>query len=240
METGLLNAHYEHAGHSYGPDDGDFISPDKLSLQSRPSLPTKVRKNFTDHHDHHVQHQHGLGGGHGHGQGDHGHGGGGDHHDHLHNHLSEQAASERRPTFAPAPNGNPGLEATLTSLDDEKRLFVDIHNRIALRLLTSLTNPASHSTSHYGNMVITPFTVTSSLAMLFLGARGQTAAQLDGLLQLDDMLTFNPHMMYHNITESFLSQPNTAAAIIRLLVTDKVFITLLFNDVSSKMGFKCV
>lgn len=29
-------------------------------------------------------------------------------------------------------------------------------------------------------------------------------------------------MMYHNVTEAFLSQPNTAAAIIRLLVTDKV------------------
>lgn len=186
-ETGLLNAHYQHAGHGYSPDranpaEGDFISPDKLSLQSRPALPTQVRKNFTDHHDHHIQHQHGIGGaGHG-GHGGHGHGGGHDH-DHLHSHLAELASSEKRPNFAPAPKGNPGLEATLTSLDEEKRLFVDINNRLAHRLLSALTNPVSHSTNQYGNMVVSPFTIISSLGMLFLGSRGQTAAQIDGKRQ---------------------------------------------------------
>lgn len=213
-ETGLLNAHYKHPGHGYGPDrtgpeGDDFIAPDKLSLQSRPALPTQVRKNFTDFHDHHIQHQHGIGG-----AGHAGHGGGGAHghdHDHLHHHLAEQAASEKRPNFGPAPKGNPGLEATLTSLDEEKRLFVDINNRLAYRLLTSLTNPVSHSTTQYGNMVISPFTIISSLGMLFLGSRGHTAAQIDTLLQMDDVLTFNPHMMYHNVTEAFISQPNTAA-----------------------------
>lgn len=220
-ETGLLNPHYDHPGHSFVPDP-EVSVPDKLVPQSQP-LPPKVRKNFTDHHDHHVQHQHGLGGhGHGHDQGGHGHHGHGDHHAQLHHHLHEQASAEKRPSFSPAPNGNPGLEATLTSLDEEKRLFVDINNRLALRLLSSLTNPVSHSSTSYGNTVLSPFAITTSLGMLFLGARGQTAAQLDGLLQLDDMLTFNPHMMYHNVTEAFLSQPNTAAAIIRLLVTDKV------------------
>jgi hypothetical protein len=198
---------------------------DKLSLHSKAPLPHSVRKNFTDHHDHHILHQHGFGS-HGHGDGgDDGHGGhsGGDHGGGgSHDHAGGGAGGEKRPSFSQAPSGNPGLEQTLTSLDEEKRLFADTHNRLALRLLGGLTNPVSRASSSYGNMVMSPFTVTSSLGMMFLGARGQTATQLDGLLRLDDMLTFNPHMMYHNITESFLSQPNTAAAIIRLLVTDKV------------------
>lgn len=165
-------------------------------------------------------HGHGHGGGHG---GD-AHGQGGDLHGQSGNHLNSDSGpvAEKRPEFGAAPPGNPGLEATLTSVDPEMRSFVDINNRIALRLFSSLTNPVSKSSTSYGNMVVSPFTITSSLSMLFLGARGNTASQLDGLLRLDDMLTFNPHMMYHNITQAFLSQPNTAAAMIRLLIADKV------------------
>jgi serine protease inhibitor len=102
------------------------------------------------------------------------------------------------------------------------RSFVDVNNRLALRLFSSLTNPVSKSATAYNNMVMSPFTITSSLGMLFLGARGSTAAQLDGLLNLDDVITFNPHLMYSNISQSFLSVPNTAAALIRLLISDKV------------------
>ncbi|CAL8126788.1 unnamed protein product [Orchesella dallaii] len=238
--TGLLNANYKHPGESYGPETQTF-APDRLLAIPPQALPQNVRKNLTDHHDHHYQHQHGLvvpGHGHGHGHGDaHGDthgadagGGGGGHLSNAQvpsqasNHLQSDntpVVAEKRPDFGPAPPGNPGLEATLTSVDPEMRSFVDINNRIALRLFSSLTNPVSKSSTSYGNMVVSPFTITSSLSMLFLGARGNTASQLDGLLRLDDMLTFNPHMMYHNITQAFLSQPNTAAAMIRLLIADK-------------------
>jgi len=99
--------------------------------------------------------------------------------------------------------------------------FVDICNRLALRFFSGVTNPMSQATSAK-NVVLSPFTVISSLGLLFLGARGSTAAQLDSLLSLDDQMTFNPHLMYHNVTQSFLSQSNTAAAVIRLLIADKV------------------
>lgn len=229
-----MNANYKHPGESYGPETQTF-APDRLLAIPPQALPQNVRKNLTDHHDHHYQHQHGLvvpGHGHGHGHGDgHGHEAAAAHLPNAHvpnqpnNHLqteSQPIITEKRPEFGPAPPGNPGLEATLTSVDPEMRSFVDINNRIALRLFSSLTNPVSKSSTSYGNMVVSPFTITSSLSMLFLGARGNTASQLDGLLRLDDMLTFNPHMMYHNITQAFLSQPNTAAAMIRLLIADKV------------------
>lgn len=128
---------------------------------------------------------------------------------------------EQLPVFPKAPYGNPGLEGTITNLDKEMKSFVDISNRLALRFFAGVTNPESMGTESK-NVVFSPFTVTSSLGMLFLGARGSTATQLDNLLKLDDQLAFNPHLLYHNISQSFLSQSNTAAAIIRLLIADKV------------------
>ncbi|XP_037091380.1 serpin B6-like [Pollicipes pollicipes] len=44
------------------------------------------------------------------------------------------------------------------------------------------------------NMVMSPLGVTSSMAMLFLGSRGDTADELDALLNLDSMIDFNPHV----------------------------------------------
>ena len=201
----------------------DTFSVDRLTSQPRPILPRPVVQNFTDHHNQaHHGHHHGHGG-HGHGDDSHGHHGHGAH-GHHHHHHDHGAGAEKRPSFNPAPPGNPGLEATVTDADPEMRSFIDINNRLALRLFSSVTNPVSKSATAYNNMVLSPFAIISSLSMMFLGARGSTASQLDGLLQLDDMVTFNPHMLYNNITQSFLSQPNTAAALIRLLIADKVSI----------------
>ncbi|CAG7731817.1 unnamed protein product [Allacma fusca] len=227
-ESGLLNIKRPSSPAPAAPEDNFAV--DRLTSQPRPILPRPVVENYTNHHNdahHGGGHGHGGHGAHGHdahghnahGHDAHGHDSHGHHAHHGEHH--QHGSSEKRPTFSPAPPGNPGLEASVTSADPEMRSFIDINNRLALRLFSSVTNPVSKSTTSYNNMVLSPFAILSSLSMMFLGARGSTAQQLDGLLQLDDMVTFNPHMLYNNITQSFLSQPNTAAALIRLLIADK-------------------
>lgn len=40
------------------------------------------------------------------------------------------------------------------------------------------------------------------LAMLFLGARGRTSGEINDMLHMDDVVTFNPHALLRNISES--------------------------------------
>jgi serine protease inhibitor len=72
---------------------------------------------------------------------------------------------------------------------------------------------------------MSPFAVTSLLAMVFLGARGPTSGQMNDILRLDDMVTFNPHQVFRNVTESVVlsrTQGVAAAAFVRELYSDRV------------------
>ena len=82
-----------------------------------------------------------------------------------------------------------------------------------------LTSP-THSKS---NLVFSPLSASSSLAMLFLGARGSTSWQINELLRLDEMISFNPHLLYKNVTESLAEaategQEATAACVKQMVV----------------------
>ncbi|XP_046658579.1 LOW QUALITY PROTEIN: mucin-5AC-like [Homalodisca vitripennis] len=122
----------------------------------------------------------------------------------------------------PAPHESMGLEATTAFLADDVRRFADLCNELAFRMWTSITGKGSISSR---SLVLSPFATTSLLAMVFLGARGPTSGQMNDVLRLDDMVTFNPHQVLQNVTESVLNSRNygvTTAAFVRELYSDKL------------------
>lgn len=122
----------------------------------------------------------------------------------------------------PAPHESMGLEATTAFLADDVRRFSDLCNELAFRMWSSITGKGSISSR---SLVLSPFATTSLLAMVFLGARGPTSGQMNDVLRLDDMVTFNPHQVLQNVTESVLNSRNygvTTAAFVREIYSDKV------------------
>jgi len=122
----------------------------------------------------------------------------------------------------PAPHENLGLEATSAALEDDVRRFAELCNELAFRLWASITSKGLTTTR---SVIMSPFAVTSLLAMVFLGARGPTSGQMNDILRLDDMVTFNPHQVFKNVTDSltlFRNQGISTAAFVRELYSDKV------------------
>jgi len=122
----------------------------------------------------------------------------------------------------PAPHENLGLEATSAALEDDVRRFAELCNELAFRLWASITAKGLTTTR---SVIMSPFAVTSLLAMVFLGARGPTSGQMNDILRLDDMVTFNPHQVFKNVTDSltlFRNQGIATAAFVRELYSDKV------------------
>jgi hypothetical protein len=122
----------------------------------------------------------------------------------------------------PAPQENLGLEATSTGLEEDVRRFAELCNELAFRLWASIT---AKGLTPSRSLTISPFAVTSLLAMVFLGARGPTSGQMNDILRLDDMVTFNPHQVFRNVTESVVlsrTQGVATAAFVRELYSDRV------------------
>lgn len=121
----------------------------------------------------------------------------------------------------PAPYESMGLEASIAFLGEDVRRFADLCNELAFRMWTSITGKGQIASR---SLVMSPFAVTSLLAMVFLGARGPTSGQMNDVLRLDDMVTFNPHQVLQNVTESVINSKNhgvATAAFVRQLYSDK-------------------
>ncbi|XP_044738907.1 probable GPI-anchored adhesin-like protein PGA55 [Chrysoperla carnea] len=121
----------------------------------------------------------------------------------------------------PTPAENLGLEATTVSLSDDINQFSQLCNELAFKIWSTVT---SKGISSVRSVFISPFAVTSMLAMVFLGARGPTSGEMNDILRLDDMVTFNPHLVFRNITESIeLSKYSgvSKSVIIRELFSDR-------------------
>ncbi|XP_049829918.1 serine-rich adhesin for platelets-like [Schistocerca gregaria] len=118
-----------------------------------------------------------------------------------------------------------GLEATTAALDGDVRAFADLLNELALRLWAGVAARGLNAASAPPrSLVLSPFALTSLLAMVFLGARGPTSDQMNDLLRLDDVVTFNPHLVLRNVTDSLVhgDPPGVAAvAFVRQLYSDK-------------------
>lgn len=114
-----------------------------------------------------------------------------------------------------------GLEGTTSTLDTDIYKFVELCNELSFGFWKSVT---SGGISSLRSVVVSPFAATSLLAMVFLGARGATSGEMNEILKLDDMVTFNPHMIFRNVSESIeVSKKSGVAvsAIIRELYSDK-------------------
>ena len=74
------------------------------------------------------------------------------------------------------------------------------------------------------NLVVSLVSATTSLAMVFLGARGVTSWQINELLRLDEMITFNPHLMYKSVTDDLVSDDSKdfVSACLKQLIVDVV------------------
>ena len=100
----------------------------------------------------------------------------------------------------------------MAEMSRSERLFVEINNDLAFRLYHHLLEDRSSE-----SLVFSPFSVATSLAMMFLGARGTTSWQMNSLLRFDEMISFNPHLLFKNVTEA-LSGAETAACVKQLFV----------------------
>ncbi|XP_066156074.1 uncharacterized protein [Euwallacea fornicatus] len=128
--------------------------------------------------------------------------------------------SPPRVDLVPKPMQGFGLEESTSSLDIDVHQFVQLCNELAFGFWKSVTTGLSPARSIF----ISPFASTSMLAMVFLGAKGSTSEEMNEILKLDDMVTFNPHLTFKSISESIVSEPGTGiatTAIIRELFSDR-------------------
>lgn len=120
-----------------------------------------------------------------------------------------------------APKESLGLAASTQNLNKDLSDFSKLCNELAFSFWKSITNDGI---SQSRSVIISPFALTSTLSMIFLGARGQTSGEMNDLLRLDDMVSFNPHVVFRNISESIEQSRNSgiaAAAFVRELYSDR-------------------
>lgn len=132
--------------------------------------------------------------------------------------------ASRKPAMSvkldPAPNQALGLEESTANVSEDILAFTRLCNELAFTFWRSLT---SEGISSARSLVVSPFALSSMLAMVFLGARGSTSGEMNELLRLDDMVTFNPHLIFRNITDS-VENPKEAQ------LANSAFVRALFSD----------
>lgn len=121
----------------------------------------------------------------------------------------------------PKPLQGFGLEDSTSRLDTDIYQFAQLCNELAFGFWKTVTNGLSSARSVF----VSPFGATSLLAMVFLGARGATSGEMNEILRLDDMVTFNPHLIFKNVSESIKADETdsgvASSAIIRELFSDR-------------------
>lgn len=107
--------------------------------------------------------------------------------------------------------GNFGVQ----TLSEDMYTFSKLYNELALKFWSTLS---SDHISPERSVVVSPFGAISTLSMIFLGARGSTSGEMNDVLKLDDIVTFNPHLKFKEVTESVTSR--RSSAIVRELYSD--------------------
>lgn len=120
----------------------------------------------------------------------------------------------------PGLNGGEGLEKTTAGLSEDVFQFSQLCNELAFRYWNAVS---SNGIDPKRSLAVSPFAVTSILAMMFLGARGATSGEMNEILKLDDMVTFNPHIVFKNVTESIEVSKKSGVA-------TSCFIREIFSD----------
>ncbi|KAJ1525662.1 hypothetical protein ONE63_008880 [Megalurothrips usitatus] len=138
--------------------------------------------------------------------------------------IGDEAVHSHSVELQAAPQEHLGLEAATAALDPDVKSFVSLCNDLAFQMWMTVKERGSGTPPR--SIVMSPFAATSTLAMVFLGARGPTSGQMNDVLHLDDMVSFNPHQVMWNVTEALL-RPRTkntgvaTAALVRELYSDK-------------------
>lgn len=102
-------------------------------------------------------------------------------------------------TLEPAPKQALGLEESTAHAGEDILEFTRFCNDVAFNFWVALNNDGISSAR---SLALSPFALTSMLAVLFLGARGRTSTEINDLLHFDDIVTFNPHALLRNVSES--------------------------------------
>ncbi|XP_028982104.1 mucin-17-like [Diachasma alloeum] len=113
------------------------------------------------------------------------------------------------------------LDSSVKSLEPDIAYFANLCNDLAFSFWTATNEGLSAERS----LAVSPFGMTSMLAMVFLGARGPTSEKMNNLLKLDDVASFNPHLIFQNVTDSVglaRKQGIANAAFVRELFADRV------------------
>lgn len=134
--------------------------------------------------------------------------------------FSEMIESPAPIDLGPNPMQGFGLEESTSSLDPDVYQFAQLCNELAFGFWKTVTTGISTARSVF----VSPFGVTSLLAMVFLGARGATSGEMNEILKLDDMVTFNPHLTFKSVSESIDVDPDrgvATSAIVRELFSDR-------------------
>ncbi|KAH8372366.1 hypothetical protein KR093_011214 [Drosophila rubida] len=140
----------------------------------------------------------------------------------LTNLMAASTQATRPPVkLEPSPQSSQGLEASTVRLDEDVVSFARLCNELAFSYWKAIT---SEKISSARSLVISPFALTSMLSMVFLGARGSTSGEMNEILKLDDMVTFNPHLIFRNITNSVeqsMEGDIATAAFVREIFSDR-------------------
>ncbi|XP_017059178.1 LOW QUALITY PROTEIN: mucin-5AC [Drosophila ficusphila] len=140
----------------------------------------------------------------------------------LTNLMASSTQSTRPPVkLEPSPEYSQGLEASTALMDEDLKSFARLCNELAFSYWRAIT---SEKISSARSLVISPFALTSMLSMVFLGARGSTSGEMNEILKLDDMVTFNPHLIFKNITTSVEQASDSdiaTAAFVREIFSDR-------------------
>ncbi|XP_043488612.1 serine-rich adhesin for platelets [Polistes fuscatus] len=132
--------------------------------------------------------------------------------------TSEIKTNERIPLDSPASVN--ALDVTVTKTENDIVNFSKMCNNLAFDFWMAANKGLSTNRS----LVLSPFGMVSLLAMIFLGARGTTSDQMNELLKLDDVATFNPHLVFQNVTDMVgltRGQGITNTAFVRELFVDR-------------------
>ena len=141
---------------------------------------------------------------------------GSDHHGHHTLHFDGQTSAG----FNQLPDDYLGLESTNDDLSRSEKNFVNINNELGFKMYKILLQKEEYKTK---NLIFSPLSTSTMLAMIFLGARGSTSWEMNSILKLDEMISFNPHLMYKNVTDTLMeNQHDFAIACIKQLWIDEV------------------
>ena len=137
--------------------------------------------------------------------------------------VSKEGAEPLMPQIVPLEHssGAIGLDESNKGLDKDVAEFLNMCNELSFKFWTLANSDLNPGRS----VTLSPFGMISTLAMIFLGARGLTSNQMNDILKLDDVVTFNPHLVFQNITDTVTlarGQGIENAAFVRALFADRL------------------